>query len=268
MTARRRGSGFLAVAGLMAAALSACSDPVTGSGALAEEALVPAPATSRPAGSASPASTVSPAPPPSATPSPSTAPTPSPSKRRDPGAVARAVDIRAGDLPGWRPLPGSRTGKDSLDWVIACVRDAGVSPGSLSGAQTPDFSPDGTARTSQVGTATGLFADEAAARRYLAALRQPAVAACVGAEAERAWPDHIRTRPAFREVYPKPRGAAEAAGIAGSAQVTSVGKVTYQFVAVRTGPVVTMVNTAWIGSSVAATIDRVVAKVAARQRTV
>lgn len=56
------------------------------------------------------------------------------------------------------------------------------------------------------------------------------------------------------------------AAIAGQARVRTGGEVTYQFVAVRTGPIVTMVNTAWVTASRSAVIDVMVAKVAARQR--
>jgi hypothetical protein len=207
---------------------------------------------------------------PGATATASPTPSPTPSRRRDPATVARAVDIRAGDLPaGWREISGSRReATDSLSWVIACARDAGVGPGSLSGADTPDFSATGTARSSQVGTATGLFADDAAAARYVALFRDRTVGRCMAAEAGRTWSSSFSAPvPAFTPGTVRVASAAEAAGLATTATRKDGQRLTIQFHAIRTGPIVTMLDTIWIGAADPRILNAVAARIGSRQRT-
>lgn len=243
----------VALAASFGLASAACSTAVTGRGTLA-------------AGAAR--GTVPPSPGSSAGPTPTPTPTPTSTKRRDPAAVARAVDIRPGDLPsGWREIGGSRTGRDSLSWVVECARDAGVSPGTLSGAETPDFSRTGTPAASQVGTATGLFPDDAAAARYVALFRNAAVGRCVAAEAVRAWPDSFSAVPAFRPSPLRVASAAEAAGLVTGATWHDGNPRTIQFFAIRTGPIVTMLDTVWVGGSDGRVLAAVATRIGTRQRS-
>jgi hypothetical protein len=200
---------------------------------------------------------------------PTRAPTPSPTRSRSPAATARAVDIRAGDLPaGWREMPGSRRDTDSLSWVVVCARDAGVSPGSLSGAETPDFSATGTARSSQVGTATGLFADDAAAGRFVGLFRDRTMGRCVAAEAVRTWSDSFSgSVPAFSPGALRVASAAEAAGLGTTATRRDGQQLTIQFYAIRTGPIDTMLYMIWVGGAPPRLINAVAARIGGRQRT-
>lgn len=254
-----RGVGFLVVIGVLVGALGACSDPVAGNGSLAEDALVPAAPSARPAGP-SPGSTAA---------GPTSTPTPTPTqRRRDPAKVARAVDIRAGDIPGWRLIGGSGTDRnDSFDWVILCARDLGVPSGSMSGAATPDMSADGTARTSQVGTVTGLFPDDAAARRFVALFRSASVARCLAAEATRRWADTFAgSVPGFRPAALPVPGAAEVAGLGTSAARKSASRLSVRFHAIRTGPIVTVLSSTWTGAVDGSILRRVAARLVVRQR--
>lgn len=265
MSGLSRGVAFLAAFGVLASVVTGCSEPVDGRGSLAAEALVPA--SSATASSAtSPAGTASAAP--AGTPSdrPTTSPAP---RRRDPAAVARAVDIRPGDIPGWRLIPGSRTGpNDSFTWIVVCVRDAGVAPGTLSGAETPDFSPTGRADADQVGTVTGLFPDDAAARRFVALFRGPALGRCAAAEAARTWGSTFASGvPAFGTLGVRVGTAAEAGGIATRARTRAGRTVTFQFIAVRTGPIVTVLSTYWQGVADNRLLGTVATRVGSRQRT-
>jgi hypothetical protein len=250
---------------LVLAAVGGCSTTVAGSGVLASGATIqPDLPTAPPSSGATPGggSTTGPAPEPKPT------PTPTPPRKRDPAAVARAVDIRASDLPGWRLIAGAPTGNDSLSWVILCGRDAGVGPGTLSGAATPDFSPNGSTNTSQIGTATGLFADDASARKYLSLFHDRAVGRCMAAEAARTWPDSFSGAVGdFTPVAMRAAGTDEAAGLSAFARSKDGRKVTIQFFAIRTGPIVTMLDTIWIGSANIPLLNAVAAHIGARQRT-
>lgn len=242
---------------ILLAATAACSKPVTGTGTLAAEAAVV------------PAAPTTPATNPAAAPSPSR-PTAAPAPRpRDPAAVARSVDVRATDLPGsWRPVPGCQRDDDSFNWVVACARDAGVSPASLSGAETPDYSPSGTSRSSQVGSATGVFPDNAAAHRFVALFRSGTFGGCLAAEAIRAWSSTIRGPvPTFRTGVLRVAGVAESVGVGSTATFTDGRRGTVQFFAVRTGAIVTSINTLWYGTPDSGLVNTVAARVAARQRT-
>jgi hypothetical protein len=181
--------------------------------------------------------------------------------------VARAVDVRASDLPaGWKKIPDSPGGKDSLSWVVVCARDAGVSPGTLSGADTPDFSPTGTSKSSQVGSATGLFGTEAAAAAYVNLFRNDSVGRCMAAEAIRAWPDSFSG--AVRAFGPRPlpvSTATEAAGLVTTARSSNGTRVVIQFFAIRTGPIVTMLDTLWMGDGDNRILGTVASKIGTRQ---
>jgi hypothetical protein len=236
-----------------AALVGGCSTPVGGRGALADGAT-------RPVGSSTAAR---PSPPPTKPPS-----TTAPPKRRDPAAVARAVDLRAADL-GWTLIPGSTNDKDSLNWLIVCGRDGGVSPGTMSGAATPDYSPTGRSSASQVGSATGLFPDDAAAHRYVGLFRDPAVGRCVAAEALRAWPDGFTGGvPAFTPAALHAVGATEAAGLVTTARNANGQRETIQFYAIRTGPIVTMLDAIWIGTPDVHLLRSMAARLAHRQHLV
>lgn len=256
MFAVSRRVALLAVAvGL--ASTAGCSTAVSGSGTLARGATI---APELPAAAATGST---------ARPKATTTPKPTPTRHRDPAAVARAVDIRPTDLPGgWKRIPDDATGKDSLSWLIVCARDAGVGPGTLSGAATPDYSPTGTASTSQIGTATGLFADDASARKYLSVLHDRAVGRCMAAEAERTWPDSFSGAVGdFTPVAMRAAGTDEAAGLSAFARASGGRRLTIQFFAIRTGPIVTMLDTMWIGSANVPLLNSVAAHVGARQRT-
>jgi len=235
--------------------VAGCSEPVQGRGTLVPGSQV-TPELPSPSGTGR------------ASGPPAPTPTPTPSKRRDPAAVARAVDIRASDLPaGWRQIPDSPGGQDSLSWLIVCLRDAGIGPGTMSGAATPDFSSSGTTRASQVGSATGLFPDDAAARRYVAGLRDPSVGKCMAAEALRTWPDSFSSGPsAFApqrvNLPPADEGSAMVATARNSSQ-----RLTIQFIAIRTGPIVTMLDTIWIGSPNASILATAGTRIATRQHS-
>jgi hypothetical protein len=236
--------------------LTGCSDEVRGTGTLASEALVVAGAATSPPATASPA------------PKPAPVPAPAP-RKRDPATVAAVVDVRTTDLPGgWDLIPGSRRDNDTFNWVIGCARDAGVGPGPLSGAETPDFSSSATASTSQVGSATGVFADDAAAKKFVALYRSPTFGACVASEAVRRWATIRGEVPAFRPSVLRVAGAAEAAGMGSTVTFRTGQRATVQFFAVRTGPVVTALNTLWFGAPASALVNGVAARLAARQRTV
>ena len=173
----------------------------------------------------------------------------------------------AGRSPCWA---GSRTdANDNFDWVVLCVRDAGVPSGSLPGADTPDFSPDGSTRASQSGTVTGLFADDAAARRLGALFRDASFARCLAAEATRRWSTVFAGAvPGFRRAgLPVPGAAAEVAGLGTTAARRSGSRLTVRYFAVRTGPIVTVLSSTWTGAVDGATLRRLGARVAARQRT-
>jgi hypothetical protein len=246
---------LVALAAVVAA--GGCSTSVGGRGSLAEGGAI-RPATSGSTPAAKPGS------------GPAATPSPTPSRRRNPTTVAHAVDIRAGDLPaGWREIPSSRGGNDSLSWVIVCARDAGVSPGTLSGAETPDFSATGTARSSQVGTGTGLFADDAAAARYVALFRDRSVGRCVAAEAVRTWGSSFSGAvPAFTPGPLQVATATEAAGFGTAATRNDGQRLTIQFYAIRTGPIVTMLDTFWIGAADPRVVTAVAGRIGSRQRTV
>lgn len=200
---------------------------------------------------------------------PAPSPTPTAPKRRDPAAVARAVDLRAADL-GWKLIPGSTNDRDSLAWLIVCGRDAGVGPGSMSGAATPDYSATGRNSASQVGSATGLFKDDDAAHRYVGLLRDRSVGRCMAAEALRNWPDSFSgTVPPFTPASLRAAGAAEAAGLTATVARSSDGRrETIQFFAVRTGPIVTMLDTIWVGDPDTRLLESLAARLAHRQHLV
>jgi hypothetical protein len=255
MSGVSRGVAFLGLLGVIVS-VAACSTSVTGTGTLAAEVVVPATPPAAPTGT------------PASAPSAPTRPTATPAPPRDPAAVARAVDLRATDLPGgWKRIPDSTGDDDSLNWVIVCARDAGISPGTLSGAATPDYSPSGTNRTSQVGSATGLFTDPAAAARFVALLRSSTVGRCVAAEAVRAWSGEFRSVGTFLPGRFRVGTAADSAGLGSTARFTDGRVVTIQFFAIRTGPIVTMLSTLWIGGSDSGVINTAAARIGARQRT-
>jgi hypothetical protein len=163
-------------------------------------------------------------------------------------ATANQVNVRPGDLgAGWRPIPGSgQGGNDSFDWVVVCARDASVPPGTFSGAQTPDFSPTGTAYSSQVGSVTGLFPTDAAAHAFVALFRTPAFGACLAAEAAREWNEFVSGGvPAFARHTYRVATATEAALMDTHARLTGGGGMHVQFLPIRTGPIVTVLSTAW-----------------------
>lgn len=231
-------------------ATAGCSQTLAGRGTLAEGAPTRTP-------------------PATPTPTATATPTPTPTKSRNPATVARAVDVRPSDLPaGWTEVAGSRGGFDTLSWLIVCARDAQVGPGSLSGAESPDFSVTGTNKSSQVGSVTGLFADDSAASRYVALLRDPAVGRCVAAEAVRTEGDSFSSVPAFRSGPLRAPGASETAGLGSVATGVDGRGYTIQFYAIRTGPIVTMLDTFWVGGADNRLLASVAAKIAARQRTV
>lgn len=186
---------------------------------------------------------------------------------RDPAELARTVEIRASDLPlGWKLIPGSRTGDDSLAWAVACAREAEVPVGSLPAAETPDFSPDGTSDSNQVGSATGLFASPAQAAVYVAALRTPAFGACMATTAVRAWPGAFRTVPPFVSGPFRVPTAGDAAGISTVATRSDGARLTFQFFAIRVGPIVTMLNTSWTTAVDTGVINTAASEIGARMR--
>jgi hypothetical protein len=247
-----RRATFLALAVSIGLVVCACSDAVVGRGT-----LVPGAARA----------TVTPGPGAASTATPTAKPTST--RPRDPAAVARAVNIRPGDLPaGWQEIRNSRGGRDSLSWVVVCARDAGVSPGTLSGAETPDFSPRGNISASQVGTATGLFPDDTAAARYVALLRNSSVGRCMAAEAQRVWADSFSgTVPAFRPTRLPVGAATEGAGMATGATLSTGQRTTIQFFAIRTGPIVTMLDTVWYGDAKPGLLAAVAARIGTRQQS-
>ena len=234
--------GFVLIVGAL---LSGCSASVTGTGTVAADAIA----------------STTPAPTTSATPAPTT-PAPPP----DPAKVAAAVNLRQDDFPaGWKPVPGSGTeGDDSANWTFACARDASVPPGTQYGAQTPDISPDGTHRTSQVGSVSGVFPDEAAAEKFVALFRRSEYGSCLGAEAMRAWPGTFRTVPPFVPLTFLRAGLSDTSAMAAVATTTQGRKMTIQFLVMRSGPVVAMVSTYWVGSPDNPVVDRVSSRVALR----
>ncbi|MEN3360294.1 MAG: hypothetical protein V7637_4276 [Mycobacteriales bacterium] len=233
--------------------VSGCSDVVRGHGAFV------------PGNQISPRLTTGPGPAVTPTPTPTRTPTP-----RNPITVARAVDVRASDLPGgWRQIVASPSGKDDLSWAIVCLRDAGVSPGTLSGAATPNFSRTGDAKSSQVGSATGLFPDAPAAARFLAGLRTPAVGRCMSAEANRTWPGSFSSGPsAFTLATVLAPAADQATGVQSTAQVPNGQRVTIQFFAIRTGPIVTVLDALWLGGPDGGLLAAVATRIAVRQHSV
>lgn len=247
-------SGRFGVAVLLLVLVTGCSSTLAGNGTVATDVLVP--------GTTGPA--------PTTTPTPSPTPAPSPTQRTlDPAAVARAVDIRATDLPhGWREIPGSRTGGDTRDWLVECARDAGVAPGTLSGSETPDWSATGTDASSEVGTTTGLFPTPAAAARWVALFRQRPFGACVAAEALRSTPGVYRSVPAATPGPVRVPTAEDAAGMSTTATVRDGRRNTFQFFAIRTGPIVTMINTSWRVAPDDSVVATAAARIGARQRTV
>jgi hypothetical protein len=119
-----------------------------------------------------------------------------------------------------------------------------------------------------VGTATGLFADDAAARRYVALLRDRSFGRCVAAEAVRTWASSFSGPvPAFSPGAMTVPSAAEAARLGTTATSSAGRQVTIQFHAIRTGPIVTMLDTYWIGAADPRVVNAVAARVGARQRT-
>jgi hypothetical protein len=244
-----RGVLFLAVV----AAIAGCSESVEGQGNLAAGVLVPKSATAAAPG-ATPAR-----------------PTPSPTPRkRDPAATARKVNLRAGDLPaGWRLIPGSAADtNDSFDWVIVCARDAGVGPGSFAGAATPDWSPSGTNGSSQVGSVSGLFGTEAQAHAFVALFADAAFGRCLAGEAGRRWGGTLSgaVPPFARRPYRVP--AAQEAGLMDAAARLSGGaRIHFQFLPIRTGPIVTVLSTAWRPSPDAAVMQKAAATIGRRQHT-
>lgn len=152
--------------------------------------------------------------------------------------------------------------------MIVCARDAGAALGTLSGAATPDFSPSGTSRTSQVGSSTGVLPSEAAARAFVALFRTPAFGRCVAAEAMRQWDGQWSgTVPAFVPGTVRVPTAAEAAGIGTRARLSDGRAAQLQFIPVRTGPIVTVVATFWLGAADNAVLARAAANIGTRQKT-
>jgi hypothetical protein len=257
MSGRCRGVLFPVVAVLAAVAvLSGCAASVDGSGDLAAGVLVPR-TTAAPGPTASA----------QAVPSPSPAPAP---RKRDPAATAHKVNLQAGDLPvGWRLIPGSTEDtNDSFDWVIVCARDAGVGPGTFAGAATPDWSPSGTDSTSQVGSVSGLFGTEAQAHAFVALFGDAAFGRCLAGEAGRRWGSVLSgaVPPFARRPYRVPP-APEARLMGAAARLGGGARVEFQFVPIRTGPIVTVLSMAWRPAPDAAVVAKAAAGVARRQHT-
>lgn len=122
----------------------------------------------------------------------------------------------------------------------------GVTLGSFGGAQTPDFSPTGTATASQVGSVTGLFETDAAAHAFVALFGVPAFGACLAGEAGREWDEFVSGGiPAFTRHGYRVATATEAALMDTHARLTGGDAMHVQFLPIRTGPIVTVLSTAW-----------------------
>ena len=139
--------------------------------------------------------------------------------------------------------------------------------GTLPDAETPDFSPRGSVDSDQVGTATGLFETPAQAATYVAALRTRTFGVCMGRAAVRLWPGAFRSVPAFADGPFRVPTAADAAGISTTAVEADGTRLTFQFFAIRVGPIVTMLNTSWTTAVDVQIINTAASEVGARMRT-
>jgi len=102
----------------------------------------------------------------------------------------------------------------------------------------------------------------------VALFRDASFARCLAAEATRRWSTVFAGAvPGFRPAGLPVPGAAEVAGLGTTAGRRSGSRLSVRYFAVRTGPVVTVLSSAWIGIADGATFRRLGARVAARQRT-
>ncbi len=109
-----------------------------------------------------------------------TAPATTPPTRAQAAAIGQAVNLRSGDLPGFRASPHRETARDRRDSArLAACAGAVSSSRTVAASNSPDFTSGAGLQTEMVNSSVSVLPSAALAARDLAVTKQPKAENCL-----------------------------------------------------------------------------------------